>query len=238
MVRTAGGRVIHVLFIGRPDSQYDKVWRDLQQEGLVIAFARTQTQGLQLARDMKPHIVVVNTTDSHFSGVRLCRLIGSRLPQANRLLIVDQGEGAHIECEERLCRPFTIRKLRDTMRRLTERASPHVMRIGVVQLDLISRVVSSPLGHAHLTPKQCQLLAMFMQYPNQVISREDLMKEIWDTHYLGDTRTLDVHIRWLREKIETDPTHPKFLVTQRGVGYKLIVPAEVETGASAEMWQP
>ncbi len=60
----------------------------------------------------------------------------------------------------------------------------------------------------HLTPKQCHLLAIFMQRPNQVISREDLMKEIWDTHYLGDTRTLDVHIRWLREKIEADPTRP------------------------------
>ena len=61
-----------------------------------------------------------------------------------------------------------------------------------------------------------------MQRPNQVISREDLMKEIWDTHYLGDTRTLDVHIRWLREKIEDDPTHPTVLVTVRKIGYKMV----------------
>jgi two-component system, OmpR family, phosphate regulon response regulator PhoB len=62
-----------------------------------------------------------------------------------------------------------------------------------------------------------------MHRPNQVISREDLMREIWETHYLGDTRTLDVHIRWLREKIEANPTRPRLLVTQRGVGYKLVM---------------
>lgn len=226
MIRTANFDPVQILYIGRVDTHYDKVWRDLQQEGAKVIFARTQTMGLQVARDTLPNIVVVNTTNSHFSGERLCRLLGSRLPQTKRLLITEQGEGAHIECEERLNRPFTVRKLRDTLRKLADRVAPHVLRAGQVELDLISRVVIGPLGRVHLTPKQCQLLAMFLQRPNQVISRSDLMQEIWDTHYLGDTRTLDVHIRWLREKIEPDPTRPNVLVTHRGIGYKLIVPVE------------
>lgn len=226
MIRSANMRPVRILYIGRGDSHYDKVWRDLLQDGAEVQFARTQTMGLQMARDMQPNIVVINTTNSHFSGERLCRLIGSRLPQTKRLLITEQGEGGHVECEERLNRPFTVRKLRDTLRKLTDRAAPHTLRAGQVELDLISRVVIGPLGRVHLTPKQCQLLAMFIQRPNQVISRSDLMQEIWDTHYLGDTRTLDVHIRWLREKIEVDPTRPLLLVTHRGIGYKLIVPAD------------
>lgn len=226
MASSGNVRPVQLLFIGRSDSQYDKVWKDLEQEGIVVTFAPTQTQGLQMARKIRPNIVVVNTADSHFSAERLCRVIHSRLPQAIRVLITEQGKGTHVECEERLNWPFTARKLRDTLRRLAERSSPHVLKVGPMELDLILRVVASPVGRSHLTPKQCRLLAAFMQRPNQVLSRENLMKEIWDTHYLGDTRTLDVHIRWLREKIEVDPAHPNLLVTQRGIGYKLVIPSE------------
>ncbi|MBM4460975.1 MAG: winged helix-turn-helix domain-containing protein [Chloroflexi bacterium] len=67
-----------------------------------------------------------------------------------------------------------------------------------------------------------------MRHPNQVISRKSLMEQIWDTEYLGDTRTLDVHVRWLREKIEPVPTHPTWLLTRRGVGYMLQIP-ELDT---------
>ncbi len=95
---------------------------------------------------------------------------------------------------------------------------------GLVELDQVARLVSSPQGRHHLTPKQCDLLAMFMQRPNQVISRRELMEQIWKTGYLGDTRTLDVHVRWLREKIEPDPDHPVVLVTKRGIGYVLVTP--------------
>lgn len=72
-----------------------------------------------------------------------------------------------------------------------------------------------------LTPKEFELLLLFMQNPGRVLSRRTIMEEVWHTSYLGDTRTLDVHIRWLRQKIEPDPSHPQILRTQRGVGYVL-----------------
>lgn len=223
MGRNPTTRSAQILYIGREDVGYEKVWQAFAQDGVNVAFARTQTLGLQMARQMQPTIVVVNAANSHFSGERLCKTLGRRLPQARRLVIAEQGEGRQIECEERLVRPFTGRKLRETLRKLVDAASPHILRAGGVELDMIARVVHSAHGKAHLTPKQCRLLAIFMERPNQVVSREDLMKDIWETHYLGDTRTLDVHMRWLREKIEQDPTHPTFLVTVRGVGYKLVV---------------
>lgn len=77
---------------------------------------------------------------------------------------------------------------------------------------------------ASLTPKECALLAAFMSRPGEVLTRKILMKEIWDTDYMGDTRTLDVHIRWLREKIEDDPSSPVHIKTVRGVGYCFILP--------------
>ena len=78
-----------------------------------------------------------------------------------------------------------------------------------------------------LTPKEARLLAVLMQHPGQVVNRATLMQEVWQTDYLGDTRTLDVHICWLRKKLEDDPTHPQLLLTQRGVGYQLNVPGSI-----------
>lgn len=75
-----------------------------------------------------------------------------------------------------------------------------------------------------LTPKEAHLLAILMQHSGKVVSRETLMREVWETNYLGDSRTLDVHICWLRGKLEDDPAHPQLIMTRRGVGYWLNIP--------------
>jgi DNA-binding response OmpR family regulator len=219
----AGVRALTILYIGRADSNQTKVWQQLEREGYAVVAARTQVEGLQFAWEFQPRVVVINTVSGSFSGDRLCRRLGRRLPGIQRLLIVERGLGANVPCEMRLVRPFTGRKLRDSLQRLLDASAPNVLTAGEVQLDLVSRVVSSPRGRQHLTPKQCNLLAWLMQHPNQVISRRDLMERVWHTVYLGDTRTLDVHIRWLREKIEHDPKSPALLRTRRGIGYFLSV---------------
>jgi DNA-binding response OmpR family regulator len=224
MRREPNPRPIQILYVGRMEANHELLWQQLQKEGLLITFARTQQAGLQAALQMQPQIVVVNTTNSHFSGERLCRTLGRRLPSIQRLLITEPGAGANVPCEIHLSRPFTVRKLRESVLKLLEAAAPHILRAGSLQLDLVTRVVMGPQGSHRLTPKQCSLLASFMRHPNQVISRKELMSQIWETDYLGDTRTLDVHIRWLRERIEPDPKHPLYLITQRGIGYLLAVP--------------
>jgi DNA-binding response OmpR family regulator len=231
MSRNSGAKPAQILYIGREDVSYEKVWQSIEQEGIGVAFARTQTLGLQLARELRPNVVIINPSNSHFSGERLSVALRHKAPQARRVALVDRGEGKQIECEERLVRPFTNKKLRETIGKALESLAPHVLKAGAIELDTVSRVVRSAQGSAHLTPKQCQLLAIFLQRPNQVISREDLMKEIWDTHYLGDTRTLDVHIRWLREKIEADPMKPALLVTVRKIGYKMMSGAPFSASA-------
>ncbi len=235
MSRNSTAKPAHILYIGREDPGYEKVWQSIEQEGIGLASARTQSMGLQLARELQPNIVVINPTNSHFSGERLCIELRRKFPQVRRLLLIDRGQGRQIECEERLVRPFTPKKLRETLSRLLDAVSPHVLKVGQIELDQMTRSLHSPQGEAHLTPKQAHLLAIFMQRPNQVISREELMKEIWDTQYLGDTRTLDVHIRWLREKIESEPTRPVVLLTVRKIGYKLAIPMPNATPAEDEV---
>lgn len=224
MGRSPGPRPVQVLYIGRGEAAYQRVWQSLEQEGVAAAFENTQKAGIQRAWELKPHVVVVDAANASFSGVRLCRMLGRRLPQTRRLLIALRGEGAHIECEERLTPPFTRHKLIEILHKLVDSIAPNTLKAGVLELDRDARVVCGPVGRIPLTPKQCDLLAALMQRPNQVISRADLMRDIWDTSYVADTRTLDVHVRWLRERIEPDPTRPTLLVTQRSVGYKLVVP--------------
>jgi DNA-binding response OmpR family regulator len=224
MGRNNNAKPVQILYIGRSDPSFEKVWQGFQNDGVSFAAAGTQTLGLQLAREIRPNLIVVNAANSHFSGVYLCKVLGRRLPGAQRLAIVERGEGEEVACEQRLAKPFTARKLRDTVRSMLETTIPHTLKVGTIELDQITRLVSGQQGRHHLTPKQCELLALFIQHPNQVISRRELMEHIWKTGYLGDTRTLDVHIRWLREKIEFNPEQPEILVTRRGVGYVLIAP--------------
>jgi two-component system response regulator RegX3 len=216
---------VDVLYIGRTDTYYDVVWQELRREGYEVAFARTQLTGLQMAKTLEPRIIVVNIANSQFSGENLCKTLSRRLPSAQRLAIVERGMGENVSCEHRLVRPFTPRKFHQSLIRLLQDASPYVLQCGDVRLDLVSRSVIGPNGQRRLTPKEAELLADLLRRPNQVISRRDLMEHVWNTHYLGDTRTLDVHIRWLREKIEPDPLHPRYIITRRGIGYMFAGPA-------------
>jgi len=95
-----------------------------------------------------------------------------------------------------------------------------VLAVDGLRLNLTTKELQNGHGSIHLTPKECQLLATFMRHPNQVLSHRFLMREVWETDYIGDTRTLQVHVSWLRRKIEENPRRPIRLRTVRGVGYR------------------
>ncbi len=101
---------------------------------------------------------------------------------------------------------------------------PHnSLRVGEMILDLEKATLKKNGSEIHLTPKETKVMALLMQNVGRVVSRSTLMQEVWDTEYLGDTRTLDVHICWLRQKIEEDPRIPEYILTRRGQGYELRV---------------
>jgi two-component system response regulator RegX3 len=95
------------------------------------------------------------------------------------------------------------------------------LNVDGMTLDVDRNRVFGPNGIHHLTPLECRLLQIFMRHPDQIITLSHLMKEVWQTNYLGDIRTLYVHIAWLRRKVEEDPSRPRRIVTHRGMGYQL-----------------
>ena len=105
----------------------------------------------------------------------------------------------------------------------TGETSSNILEVSGLTLDLSNRGVEGDNGVHHLTPIECRLIETFMTYPGKVLSRKLLMRKVWDTDYAGDTRTLEVHICWLRKKIEKDTRHPQYIKTVKGTGYRFEV---------------
>ena len=120
-----------------------------------------------------------------------------------------------------LQQPFTARELLIQVRKLLPRQRmAGVLSVNGFVFDVERRKVYKDTACRQLTPRQAKLLEAFMRQPDETLSRRFLMKHVWNTDYLGDTRTLDVHIRWVREAIEDNPSKPKYLRTVRRVGYR------------------
>ncbi len=99
-----------------------------------------------------------------------------------------------------------------------------MLRVGLLSLNIPKRLLTVGDREKRLTPKLAGLVEVFLRSPNTVINRKTLIQRVWNTEYMGDTRTLDVHIRWLREFVEADPGRPQIITTVRGVGYRLALP--------------
>ena len=131
-----------------------------------------------------------------------------------------------------LARPFTPRKLTNCVKRLLPEPGGDVLKIGDVQFNVQHRHVRKGSTTVQLTPMQAKLLEVFMRHPGETLSRHYLIKQVWkwNTDDLNDTRTLDVHVRWLRQVVEDDSNAPRYLATVRGVGYRFGLPEKTEAG--------
>lgn len=195
----------------------------LREKGYQI---QTVTNGKQaiVALDRKnPDIVVINTIFMRSNGSRICSNIRSREDPPPILLIADRDKdySSDIQADIILTMPFTIRKLNNRILRILPGEGSNVIRCGPIRMDLERKRVRCLDKESKLTPRLILLLKTLMEHPGEVVERKQLFKDIWETDYIGDTRTLDVHISWLREAIEEDPKNPRYLKTIRGVGYRL-----------------
>ena len=197
----------------------------LQKKGFAVFTAQNGSDALQRLDETAPDLVVVNAASLGSTGVRICQSLQAKQEEHLPIvLIVDEGKVVEKSAADAtLNLPFTVQKLVNRIKPLLPGDGANVVHAGPIRLDLDQRRVRSLGKNARLTPRLATLLQILLQHRGEVIEREELFKKVWDTDYTGDTRTLDVHVSWLRRAIELDPDHPKFLHTVRGVGYRLDV---------------
>lgn len=197
---------------------------DLQKKGFDVHIAANGSNAISLMKEVSPSLVVVNAASLRSTGLRICQSIREKDAKLPIILILeDEREVSKEAADSVLVLPFTVQKLVNRIKPLLPGDGKNVLHVGPIRLDLEKRRVRCLGKSTKLTPRLVTLLNLLMDKHGEVVERESLFKKAWETNYTGDTRTLDVHISWLRRAIELDPDNPKFLKTIRGVGYRLDV---------------
>ena len=229
---------LKVLLIGKVASTLSSLRPSLEKKGYLVSAVCSRKKALEQVGADEPDLIILDATSPRLDGGRTCQALRQKVGEVPIILISNEGNDAgHAEADFRLTAPFTFRKLANRIKRVVQSSeqSGETLQVGGLILDLDRRSVTRGKKKYQLTPKELRLLEVFMRNPGKVLSRKFLMKNVWDTDYVGDTRTLDVHVRWIREKIEEDPSSPVHLRTVRGVGYRFEVPEQtsgVEPGDS------
>lgn len=198
---------------------------DLQKKGFDVVSAQNGSEAVSQLKQTNPSLVIVNAPSMRSTGIRICLSIRKKDSKIPIILIVENDQKSVDKelADSLLALPFTVQKLVNRIKALMPGDGDNVVSVGPIRLDLENRRVRSLGKNTKLTPRLITLLQILMDKHGEVVEREALFKKVWETNYTGDTRTLDVHISWLRRAIELDPDNPKFLKTIRGVGYRLDV---------------
>jgi DNA-binding response OmpR family regulator len=187
-----------------------------------ILIAHSGRQALALAKGRLPDAVIVDASSGRLNCKRLCRALRAETYAIIIVLVSNPAKAEPLNgVSFFLPKSTSPKKLMQRVRSALDSKPPREMRVANLTLDTERRRLTRGNRTHNLTPKEFELLKLFMEHRDQTVSRKLLMKEVWNTDYLGDTRTLDVHVRWLREKIEDDASRPVHLVTVRGQGYRL-----------------
>jgi DNA-binding response OmpR family regulator len=223
-----------ILIVEDDQALLDVLKYNLTKEGYNVVTATDGIQALEVARESKPALILLDIMLPKMSGFDVCRILRKETTTPILMLTakdeeVDKIVGLEIGADDYMTKPFSMRELLARIRAMLRRAEmvkskpveEAVLRISDLEVDLARHQATLSGTKLELTPKEFDLLVFLARNRGLVFSREQLLERVWGYDYAGDTRTVDVHIRWLREKLEVDPAKPKRLVTIRGVGYKL-----------------
>ncbi len=185
--------------------------------------ATNQKMALQLVRAQPPVALLVELEQKPDSRLRFCEVVRYRLPTVAILAVAAKVPENSFPFDEIIKLPLVPAQVLKTVQLFGARHAEHLLQQGPITLNMATRTVITANGQYTMTPKQCALLKLLMARHGEVVERSKIMETVWETNYLEDTRTLDVHIRWLRERIEPNPSKPIYLKTIRGVGYSFDV---------------
>ncbi len=203
---------------------------NLEKEGYKVEQTRDGAEALALARDINPDLIVLDVMLPSLDGLSVCRILRKELDVSIVMLTardseVDRIVGLELGADDYIVKPFSLgeflARVRAVLRRSPSmRAVTDQLESGDLLLDLIARRAFRDESELRLTHKEFDLLASLMRNQGAVLSRDLLLEKVWGYQYSAETKTVDVHVRWLREKIEDDPSQPKRIITVRGVGYR------------------
>jgi len=207
----------------------------LDSEGFDVLVVESGVAGLEKARLMEPDLILLDLMLPGMSGLDVCRQIRSSSDVPIIMLTAKDSEadkvaGLELGADDYMTKPFSMRELIARVRAHLRRAarsgllaeSNEVLRGGPIVLDIDAHVAKVGGREVELRPKEFELLESLMRRKNRLAARHALIDEVWGPSYFGDTKTLDVHIKRLREKLEADSSKPKHIVTVRGLGYKFV----------------
>ncbi|HEY2802917.1 MAG TPA: response regulator transcription factor, partial [Actinomycetota bacterium] len=217
----------------------------LEREGYATVIAPTAEAALDAVRTKDPDLVLLDVMLPDGDGREILRDIRSR-SSTPVIMVSARGEetdmvvGLELGADDYVSKPFRaaelIARIRAVLRRAGEKQAPSVSAVDVddVHLDLHTRKVTKAGKPLDLTLKEFDLLRALMERAGRVVSRQDLMDEVWDPHWFGPTKTLDVHVSSLRKKLDDDPNDPRYIHTVRGVGFRFVSSAETPSEPAPE----
>jgi two-component system response regulator RegX3 len=227
-----------VLVVEDEDSFIEALTLGLKREGFRVQIARDGAEALDLFDAVKPDLVLLDVMLPKISGIDVCRELRRRSSVPIIMVTAKGGEidtvvGLEVGADDYVTKPYRMRELVARMRAVLRRhpegpalsdSGVDVLAVGDVSLDPERHEVTIRGGRVNLPLKEFELLELLLTNAGRVLPRETLIDRVWGSDYVGDTKTLDVHVKRLRSKVEDDPSRPSRIVTIRGLGYKYEIP--------------
>jgi DNA-binding response OmpR family regulator len=229
-----------ILVVDDEVSLQETVAYSLKKEGYIVEIAGDGNKGLELARSSKPDLVILDIMLPGMDGFEVCRTLRHETNIPILMLTarddeIDRVVGLEVGADDYLAKPFSMRELIARVKALLRRVrlmreeadtntqegfQPKLMTFGNLVIDMTRREVRLNGEVVPCKPKEYELLTFMGQHKGRVLTRELILERVWGWGFVGDSRTVDVHIRWLREKIEDVPDKPQRIITVRGAGYR------------------
>jgi DNA-binding response OmpR family regulator len=218
-----------ILIVEDDETLQETLAYNLEREGYTVFSAIDGPTGLELARTQSPDLIILDIMLPELDGLSVCRILRRELDVPIIMLTarsseVDKIIGLDSGADDYITKPFSLgeflARVRAALRRKPKSATPEQLESNDLTLDLVGRKAYKGEELLNLSHKEFDLMAELMRNQGLVLSRDLLLTKVWGYDYIGESRTVDVHVRWLREKIEDEPSKPTRITTVRSIGYR------------------
>ena len=217
----------------------DTLTYNLKKDGFIVEAVGDGRSALESARRLKPDLIVLDLMIPEIDGFEVCRILRKEMPTPILMLTarddeIDRVVGLEVGADDYLTKPFSMRELmarvkaqlrrtrimQEELAKVTPEKPHEKLSFGNLVINLTRQEVLFDGEPLPIKPQEYQLLLFFAEHKGQMLSREFILERVWGWDFIGDSRTVDVHVRWLRQKLEDDPSNPTRIVTVRGGGYR------------------